>query len=42
MKTIKLTLKVECKDSTCISELVSDLMDGLLCDNVKTSTIRRA
>lgn len=39
MKTIKLTLEVECTDSTCISDLVSDLEDGLLCDNVKKSTI---
>jgi hypothetical protein len=39
MKTIKLTIEVECKDSTCVSDLVSDLEDGLLCDNVKKSTI---
>lgn len=39
MKTIKLTLEVECTDSTCISDLVSDLEDSLLCDNVKKSTI---
>lgn len=40
MKTIKLTVEVECKDSTCISDLVSDLEDGLLCDSVKKSTIK--
>lgn len=39
MKTIKLTVEVECTDSTSISDLVSDLEDGLLCDNVKKSTV---
>lgn len=39
MKTVKFTLEVECTDSTCISDLVSDLEDGLLCDNVKKSTV---
>lgn len=39
MKKIKLTVEVECTDSTCISDLVSDLEDGLLCDNVKKSTV---
>lgn len=39
MKKIKLTVEIECKDSTCVSGLVSDLEDGLLCDNVKKSTI---
>ena len=39
MKTIKLTVEVECKDSICVSDLVSDLEDGLLCDDVKKSTI---
>lgn len=39
MKKIKLTVEIECSDSTCISDLVSDLEDGLLCDNVKKSTI---
>ena len=39
MKKIKLIVEIECLDSTCISDLVSDLQDGLLCDNVKKSTI---
>lgn len=39
MKKIKLTVEVECTDSTCVSDLVSDLEDGLLCDNVKKSTV---
>lgn len=39
MKTIKLTLEVECDDSTCITDLVSDLEEELLCDNIKKSTI---
>ena len=39
MKTVKLILEVECKDSTRISDLVSDLEDELLCDNVKEVTI---
>ena len=40
MKKIKLTVEVECKDSIRIADLVSDLEDGLLCDNVKKSTIK--
>lgn len=39
MKTIKLILKVECTDSTSVKDLVSDLKDGLLCDNVKKGII---
>ena len=39
MKKIKLTVEVECKDSLRIADLVSDLEDGLLCDDVKKSTI---
>mgnify|MGYP003398763315 FL=1 len=39
MKTVKITLDLECTDSTCISDLVSDLKDGLLCDNVKKGII---
>ena len=39
MKKIKLTVEIECIDSTRISDLVSDLEDGLLCDNVKSSTV---
>lgn len=39
MKKIKLTVEIECLDSTCISDLVSDMADGLLCDNVKKSTV---
>ncbi len=39
MKKVKLTVEIECSDSTCISDLVSDLEDRLLCDNVKKSTI---
>ncbi len=40
MKTLKLTVEIECRDSTCIADLVSDLEDGLLCDNVKKSTVK--
>ena len=39
MKKIKLTVEIECKDSTRIADLVSDLEDGLCCDDVKKSTI---
>ena len=39
MKKVKLTVEIECKDSTRISDLVSDMEDGLLCDNVKSCTI---
>ena len=39
MKKIKLTVEVECKDSTSIDDLISDLEDGLLCDDVKETTI---
>ena len=39
MKKIKLTVEIECKDSTSISDLVSDLEDGLLCDDVKKTTV---
>lgn len=39
MKTIKLTVEIDCKDSTNVSDLVSDLEYGLLCDDVKSSTI---
>ena len=39
MKKIKLTVEVECKDSTYIPDLISDLEDGLLCDNVKKKAI---
>ena len=39
MKTLKITLEVECKDSTNIDDLVSDLQDGLLCDSIKRSTV---
>lgn len=39
MKKIKITVEVECKDSTYIPDLISDLEDGLLCDNVKKSTV---
>ena len=41
MKKVKITVEIECKDSTCISDLVSDLEDGLLCDNVKSCTIEQ-
>ena len=40
MKKIKLTVEVECKNSTYIPDLISDLEDGLLCDNVKKSTVK--
>lgn len=40
MKTIKLTVELECKDSTLVADIVSDLEDGLLCDNVKKTTIK--
>ena len=40
MKKIKLIVEVECKDSLRITDLVSDLEDGLLCDDVKKSTIK--
>ena len=39
MKKFKLTVEIECSDSTCISDLVLDLESGLLCDSVKKSTI---
>lgn len=39
MKKIKLTVEIECTDATCISDVVSDLEDGLLCDNIKKSII---
>lgn len=39
MKKIKLTVEIECSDSTRIPDIVSDLEDGLLCDNIKKSTI---
>lgn len=39
MKKIKLTLEIECSDSTNTAYLISDLEDGLLCDNVKKSTV---
>ncbi len=39
MKKIKIMVEVECKDSTSVSDLVSDMEDGLLCDNVKKSII---
>ncbi len=34
MKRLKLTVWVNCKDSTDTDGLVSDLNDGLLCDDV--------
>lgn len=40
MKKAKITVEVECKDSTSIADLISDLEDGLLCDNIKKSTIK--
>ena len=39
MKKIKLTLEIECSDSTHTAYLISDLEDGLLSDNVKKTTI---
>lgn len=39
MKKIELTVEIECKDSTRIADLISDLEDGLLRDNVKKSTV---
>lgn len=39
MKTIKLTLEVECTDSACISDIVSDVGSDLLYDDVKKCTI---
>ena len=39
MKTIELTLKIECKDSTDVGDISFDLQDTLLCDNVKHCTI---
>ena len=39
MKKIKLTVEIECSDSTRIPDIVSDLEDGLLCDNVKKTII---
>ena len=39
MKTLKITLEVECKDSTNVEDIVSDLQDSLLCDNIKHSTV---
>lgn len=38
-ETVKITLDLECTDSTCISDLVSDLEDDLPCNNVKKGTI---
>ena len=35
MKKIKLTVEIECKDSTDVGDIVFDLQDTLLCDNVK-------
>lgn len=40
MKTIKLTVEIDCKDSTNVLDLVSDMEDGLLCDNVKKVTTK--
>ena len=39
MRKIKITLEVECKDSTKVSGLMSDLADGLTCDVVKSGVI---
>ena len=39
MKKIKLIVEIECLDSTCISNLVTDWQDGLLRDDVKKSTV---
>lgn len=39
MKTIKLTVEIECKDSVPIADIVSDMEDGLLCDDIKKSTV---
>lgn len=39
MKKVKLTVEVECTDSTYVPALVSDLSDCFLCDNVKKGIV---
>lgn len=39
MKELKLSITLEVADSTDIEDIVSDIQDGLLCDNVKHSTV---
>ena len=39
VKKIKLTVEVECKDSTKVSGLMSDLADALTCDAVKSGVV---
>ena len=39
MKKLELKVTIEVTDSTNVADIVSDMEDGLLCDNVKKTTI---
>lgn len=39
MKKLELKVTIEVTDSADVADIVSDLEDGLLCDNVKKTTI---
>lgn len=39
MKTLEFKITVEVKDSACAEDFVSDIGDGLLCDDLKRTTV---